>query len=473
MTTETLLIKNADLLCTMTMDARKCSPANITGQVGDHCGAEIKNGGLFARNGVIEAVGETGNLPSTADKVIDMTGHVVIPGMINTHHHMFQNLTRAVPAAQNAPLFGWLQTLYPIWCHLGPDHIYWSNALGMAELALTGCTTSSDHLYLYPNGARLDDSFAAASDIGMRFHGTRGSMSIGESKGGLPPDRLTEDEPGILKDCQRVIETYHNAERHAMQRVALAPCSPFSVSMDLMRETAKMARAYKVGLHTHLAENVEDIEYSLTSFGMRPGEYIDAVEWVGHDVWHAHCVQLNKDEIDLFARTGTGIAHCPCSNMRLASGIAPVREMLDAGVKVGLGVDGSASNDSGHMLNEARQAMLLQRVMKTSDALTARQSLAIATRGGAAVLGRDDIGQLAPGYAADIAAFNCRGIDFAGAAWDLLAGLLFCGSTKTSYTIINGKIIVDQGQLVTMDMPKLLENHHAMMNDLMSKAQLA
>ena len=455
----TLLLKNADLLCTMAS-----SEANSFGE-------EITQAGIFARNGIIEQVGKSYDLPKTADHVIDLSGHVVIPGMVNTHHHMFQNLTRAVPAAQNAPLFGWLQTLYPIWCHLGPEHIYWSNALGMAELALTGCTTSSDHLYLYPNGARLDDSFAAANDIGMRFHGTRGSMSIGEAQGGLPPDRLTEDEPAILEDCQRVIEKYHNAERHAMQRVALAPCSPFSVSMDLMSETAKMARAYKVGLHTHLAENVEDIDYSLASFGMRPGEYIEAVGWVGHDVWHAHCVQLDKDEIDLFARTNTSIAHCPCSNMRLASGIAPIREMLDAGINIGLGVDGSASNDSGHMLNEARQAMLLQRVMKTGDALTARQSLALATRGGAAVLGRDDIGQLAPGFAADIAAFDCRGIDFAGAAWDLLAGLLFCGSSKTNYTIINGKIIVDQGQLVTMDMPKLLENHNAMTADLMRKAQ--
>ena len=361
----------------------------------------------------------------TADHVIDLQGHVVIPGMVNTHHHMFQNLTRAVPAAQNAPLFGWLQTLYPIWCHLGPEHIYWSNALGMAELALTGCTTSSRPSMPFPNGEKRASDSIAANDIGMRFHGTRGSMSIGETQGGLPPDRLTEDEPAILKDCQRVIEMYHNAERHAMQRVALAPCSPFSVSIDLMSETAKMARAYKVGLHTHLAENVEDIDYSLNSYGMRPGEYIEAVGWVGHDVWHAHCVQLDKDEIDLFARTDTGIAHCPCSNMQLASGIAPIREMLDAGINIGLGVDGSASNDSGHMLNEARQAMLLQRVMKTGDALTAHANRSrLQHAAGAAVLGRNDIGQLSPGFAADIAAFDCRGIDFAGAGWDLLAGLV-------------------------------------------------
>jgi len=471
MADKTLLLKNANLLCTMEpRDAGGGRSKAHVGRPGDHCGTEIKNGGLFARNGVIEAVGDTDSLPADADTVIDMTGHVVIPGMVNTHHHMFQNLTRAVPAAQNAPLFGWLQTLYPIWCNLGPDHIYWSNALAMAELALSGCTTSSDHLYLYPNGARLDDSFAAAADIGMRFHGTRGSMSIGESKGGLPPDRVTEAEPAILADCQRLIEIHHNADRYAMHRVALAPCSPFSVSMDLMRETAHMARAYLVGMHTHLAENSEDIDYSLARFGMRPGEYIEAVEWIGNDVWHAHCVQLDPQEINLFARTGTGIAHCPCSNMRLSSGIAPIREMIDAGVKVGLGVDGSASNDSGHMLNEARQAMLLQRVMKSGDAMTARESLALATRGGAAVLNRDDIGILAPGYAADIAAFDCRGIDFAGAEWDLLAGLLFCGPIKTSYTIINGKIIVDQGQLVSMDMQHLLSKHRAMTADLMSKA---
>jgi len=460
----TLLLKNADLLCTM---SPKRGDAKGGGKdVGD----EIRNGGLFARDGVIEAVGPSTNLPDDADIVLDMRGHIVIPGMVNTHHHLFQNLTRAVPAAQNAPLFGWLQTLYPIWSHLGPEHIYWSTALGLAELALSGCTTSSDHLYLYPNGARLDDAMAAARDVGVRFHGTRGSMSIGESNGGLPPDILCAPEPDILADCQRVIEAHHNPDRFAMQRIALAPCSPFSVSMDLMRETARMARSFGVGLHTHLAENVEDIDYSLATYGMRPGEYIEAVEWTGDDVWHAHCVQLDTDEINLFARTGTGVAHCPCSNMRLASGIAPVRGMLDSGVKVGLGVDGSASNDSGHMLNEARQAMLLQRVNQGGDAMSAREALSVATRGGAAVLGRDDIGRLAPGMAADIACFDRRQIDFAGGEWDMLASLLFCGPAKTSYTIINGKIVVAEGQLATMEMSRLLANHARMVHDLMEKS---
>lgn len=465
MSDQTLLLKHADLLCTM----QPSSPA-ATPRAGDDVGAEIVNGGLFIRNGVIEQVGPSDTLPDSADTVLDMTGHVVIPGMVNTHHHLFQNLTRAVPAAQNAPLFGWLQTLYPIWSHMGPDHIYWSTALGLAELALSGCTTSSDHLYLYPNGARLDDSLAAAADIGMRFHGTRGSMSIGESKGGLPPDALCAPESEILADSQRLIEAHHNSDRYAMQRVALAPCSPFSVSMDLMRETAKMARSYGVGMHTHLAENIEDIDYSLAIFGMRPGDYIEAVEWTGDDVWHAHCVQLDPAEIDLFARTGTGVAHCPCSNMRLASGIAPVRQMLDSGVKVGLGVDGSASNDSGHMMNEARQTMLLQRVNQGGDAMSAREALAVATRGGAAVLGRDDIGMLAPGMAADIACFDRRTIDFAGSEWDPLASLIFCGPQKANYTIINGEIVVAEGQLASMDIGKLLQNHKRMAHDLMRQS---
>ena len=458
MSDQTLLLKNADVLCTM---------AGTDG-CGSNIEAEIKNGGLFARNGVIEAVGKSNSLPQTADTIIDMKGHVVIPGMVNTHHHLFQNLTRAVPAAQNSELFGWLKTLYPIWSNIGPEHVYWSTALGLAELALSGCTTSSDHLYIYPNGAKLEDSLSAAEDVGVRFHGTRGSMSIGESQGGLPPDSLTEKESFILSESQRLIETFNDNKRYAMQRVALAPCSPFSVSIDLMRESAAMARSYGVGLHTHLAENVEDIEYCLQQFGMRPGEYIEAVGWTGDDVWHAHCVQLNSEEINLFAKTGTGVAHCPCSNMRLASGIAPVRQMLDTGVKVGLGVDGSASNDSGNMLNEARQTMLLQRVNSKASAMTAREALQVATRGGASVLNRDDIGMLAPGYAADITAFKRDNVDFSGSDWDPVASLVFCGPGKANYTIINGKVIVSEGQLTTIPMEKLVHKHNNLSHDLIN-----
>ena len=455
---QTLLLKNADVLCTMSEPGE--NESNIE--------SEIKGGGLFARNGIIEAVGESSSLPQIADTIIDMKGHVVIPGMVNTHHHLFQNLTRAVPAAQNSELFGWLKTLYPIWSNIGPEHVYWSTALGLAELALSGCTTSSDHLYIYPNGAKLDDSLSAASDIGVRFHGTRGSMSIGESQGGLPPDSLTEKETFILSESQRLIETYNDSGRYAMQRVALAPCSPFSVSIDLMRESAAMARSYGVGLHTHLAENAEDIEYGLQQFGMRPGEYVEAVGWTGDDVWHAHCVQLNSEEINLFAKTGTGIAHCPCSNMRLASGIAPVRQMLDAGVKVGLGVDGSASNDSGNMLNEARQTMLLQRVNSKASTMTAREALRVATKGGASVLNRDDIGMLVPGYAADITAFKRDNVDFSGSDWDPVASLVFCGPSKANYTIINGKIVVSEGQLTSIPMEKLVHEHSKLSRDLIN-----
>ena len=455
---QTLLLKNADVLCTMSEPGE--NESNIE--------SEIKGGGLFARNGIIEAVGESSSLPQIADTIIDMKGHVVIPGMVNTHHHLFQNLTRAVPAAQNSELFGWLKTLYPIWSNIGPEHVYWSTALGLAELALSGCTTSSDHLYIYPNGAKLDDSLSAASDIGVRFHGTRGSMSIGESEGGLPPDSLTEKESFILSESQRLIETYNDSSRYAMQRVALAPCSPFSVSIDLMRESAAMARSYGVGLHTHLAENAEDIEYGLQQFGMRPGEYVEAVGWTGDDVWHAHCVQLNSEEINLFAKTGTGIAHCPCSNMRLASGIAPVRQMLDTGVKVGLGVDGSASNDSGNMLNEARQTMLLQRVNSKASTMTARETLRVATKGGASVLNRDDIGMLVPGYAADITAFKRDNVDFSGSDWDPVASLVFCGPSKANYTIINGKIVVSEGQLTSIPMEKLVHEHSKLSRDLIN-----
>ena len=447
----TLLLKDAMVIATM----------NDTDD-------ELKDASVFIRDGVIEAVGPAAELPDQADDVINMQGHVLIPGMVNTHHHLFQNLTRVVPAAQNETLFGWLKTLYPIWSQIKPDQFYTAVALGLAELALSGCTTSSDHQYIFPNGARLDDSIAAAQDVGVRFTATRGAMSIGESKGGLPPDFLTEDEDFIMKDSERVVDSFHDARPYAMTHVALAPCSPFTVTTELMRDAAIMAREKKVGLHTHLAENVEDIEYSEANYGKRPGDYAEELGWVGDDVWHAHCVQLNHDEINLFARTGTGVAHCPCSNMRLASGIAPVRKMRDHGVKVGLGVDGSSSNDSGHMMNEARQAMLLQRVGGDPAALTARDALAMATRDGAKVLNRKDIGVIAPGFAADIAAFDTNVIDFAGAHSDPVAALIFCGPVKTNHTIINGKPVVRDGVLTTMDLRALMQRHRKYSIDLVN-----
>ena len=449
----TLLLKNADHIATMDDNRR-----------------ELSNASIFIRDGVIEAIGDPVDLPIDADEVIDLSGHVVIPGMVNTHHHLFQNLTRVVPAAQNETLFGWLKTLYPIWSRIGPDQFYAAVALGLAELALSGCTTSSDHQYIFPNGARLDDSIAAARDVGVRFTATRGSMSIGESNGGLPPDFLTEKEDFIIEDSIRLVDEFHDAQKYAMTHVALAPCSPFTVSTELMRDSAILAREKGVGLHTHLAENIEDIEYSEVRFGKRPGDYAEDLGWVGDDVWHAHCVQLNHDEIDLFARTGTGVAHCPCSNMRLASGIAPVRKMRDHGVKVGLGVDGSSSNDSGHIMNEARQAMLLQRVGGDPAALTARDALEIATRDGARVLNRQDIGVLALGYAADIAIFDHNVIDFAGAHSDPIAALIFCGPVKPRHTIINGKLVVRDGQLTTMNLQELMQRHRKFSIDLVNNA---
>ncbi len=452
----TLLVKNISHLFTMQRDAIK----------GEESEFELQDAALFCRDGIIEQVGRTSDLPNQADEILDLSGHVVIPGLINTHHHLYQNLTRVVPGAQDAPLFGWLQTLYPIWGKLGSDHIFSSARVGLAELALSGCTTSSDHLYLFPNDARLDDEIRAAQDIGLRFHATRGSMSIGESSGGLPPDDLVEDEESILEDCVRVIEAHHDPTPFAMTRIALAPCSPFSVSQKLMLDSAEMARKFGVGLHTHLAENVEDINYSQEKFGMRPGEYIQSLGWTGSDVWHAHCVQLDASEIELFAATKTGIAHCPCSNMRLASGIAPVREMIDADVRVGLGVDGSASNDSAHLLSEARQALLLQRVLKGAAALTAREALRLATIGGADVLNRDDIGSLQVGKAADFAAFRTDQLNMAGCSWDPVSALIFCGPFNSAYTVVQGKQVVAEGQLVNQDLSELLDYHRQLTIDL-------
>nr|PZN59034.1 MAG: 8-oxoguanine deaminase [Chloroflexota bacterium] len=437
----TLLLKNIHTLVTMD-DARR----------------EIANGALFIRDGVIEAVGTLDEMPPGADRTIDLSGHVVLPGLINTHHHMFQSLTRAL--AQDLELFGWLRTLYPIWSRLTGEAIYVSAKLAMAELILSGCTTSSDHLYIYPNDVTLEDEIRAAQEIGLRFHAARGAMSVGESKGGLPPDSIVEDEEAILRDMRRVIEAYHDAGRYAMLRIVVAPCSPFTVSQNLMREAAALARSYDVHLHTHLAENDNDVAYSLEVFGQRPGEYAQDAGWVGTDVWHAHCVKLNDDEVDLFGRTRTGICHCPSSNMRLASGIAPVRRMIDANARVGLGVDGSASNDSGHLLGEARQAMLLQRVQGNPAALSAREALYLATRGGAAVLGRDDVGALAPGMAADLAAFRLDQAAFAGALHDPVAALVFCQPANADFVLINGRIVVSDGVLQTVDLLALVEQHN-------------
>ena len=448
---KTLLVKNAAVLVTMD-DARR----------------ELRDAGLYIEDNRIVAVGPTATLPATADEILDLRGHIVLPGRINTHHHMYQSLPRAVPAAQDVELFGWLETLYPIWARLTPEMIRVSALTAMAELILSGCTTSSDHLYLYPNGARLDDTIESAARIGLRFHASRGSMSVGRSAGGLPPDSLVENEATILRDTQRLIETHHDASRYAMQRIVVAPCSPFSVSRDLMRESAALARTHGVSLHTHLAENANDVAYSREKFNRTPAEYAEELGWVGRDVWHAHCVQLDDHGIDLFARTGTGVAHCPCSNMRLASGIAPICKMTKRGVSVGLGVDGSASNDSAHLLGEARQAMLLQRVGFGPAAMTARDALTLATRGGAAVLNRDDIGVLAPGMAADFIAFDLANPNFAGALHDPVAALVFCTPAQVALSVINGHVVARDGQLTTVDLPVIIEHHNQLAATLLN-----
>ncbi len=444
----TLLVKSIHTL--VTMDAAR---------------REINNGALFIRDGIIEAVGTIADMPAeAADQQIDLRQHIVIPGLVNTHHHMYQSLTRVI--AQDHELFDWLRTLYPIWSRINGEAIYISAKLAMAELLLSGCTTSSDHLYLYPNDSKLDDEIRAAQEIGIRFHAARGAMSVGESKGGLPPNSMVEGEENILIDMRRVIEQFDDAKRHSMLRIVIAPCSPFTVSQHLMRESAALARSYGVRLHTHLAETPGDVAYSLEKFGLLPGDYARDVGWVGADVWHAHCVCLNEREIGLFARTGTGVAHCPSSNMRLASGIAPVRKMRDANVKVGLGVDGSASNDGGHLLNEARMAMLLQRAGGNPAGMKAREALELGTLGGAAVLGRDDIGALAPGMSADFVAYRLDNVAFAGAQHDPVAALVLCQSQNVDLSVINGRIVVQDGVLKTVDLPVLVEQHNAISRKL-------
>jgi cytosine/adenosine deaminase-related metal-dependent hydrolase len=440
----TLLLRHADHLVTMD-DQRR----------------EIADGAVLIEDQRIIAAGPSAELPDSADEVIDCRGMLLLPGLVNTHHHLYQTLTRAMPGAQDAELFGWLKTLYPIWSRLRGEDIYISAKLGLTELLLSGCTTSSDHLYIYPNDARIDDEIRAAQELGIRFHAARGSMSVGESQGGLPPDSVVEDEQAILRDTRRVIEQYHDAAPYAMLQVVVAPCSPFSVSQNLMREAAALARSYGVRLHTHLAENANDVTYSMARFGQTPGDYAESVGWVGADVWHAHCVKLDDRAIELFGRTQTGICHCPSSNMRLASGIAPLGAMLRAQVPLGLGVDGSASNDSSHLLAEARMAMLLQRVGGDPAALSARQALELATRGGAQVLGRDDIGSLAVGKAADIVGWSLDRLAYAGALHDPVAALVFCQPQNVDLAIVNGQQRVRNGEVVGLDLPALVAAHNA------------
>lgn len=429
-----LLIRNADLALTMDDERRELAGCDI-----------LVEGGRIARIGA--------GLEADA-AIVDAAGCLVTPGLVNTHHHLYQTLTRAVPGAQDALLFGWLETLYPIWSRFGPEEMRVSAMVGLAELALSGCSMTSDHLYLFPNGSRIDDTIEAAREIGLRFHPTRGAMSIGRSTGGLPPDSLVEREGDILDDAARLVDQYHDPAEGSMLRVGIAPCSPFSVSRELMRDAALLAREKGVMLHTHLAENDEDVAYSEERFGCRPGQYAEDLGWTGDDVWHAHCVKLDAAEIGLFARSRTGVAHCPCSNCRLGSGIAPLRAMRDADVKVGLGVDGSASNDSGNLVAEARQAMLLQRVSLGADAMSAREALEVATRGGADVLGRSECGRLAEGKRADIAIWDMTRIEAAG-SWDA-AALLLAGPTQVRDLLVDGRPVVRDGAIVSGEFPAAL-----------------
>jgi 8-oxoguanine deaminase len=431
---------------------------------------EIRDGGLFIRDGFIEQVSTTGTLPSTADTVLDLTDHLVLPGLVNTHHHFSQTLTRAVPAAQDVNLFHWLTTLYPIWARMTPDDIFTSAQTALAELALSGCTTAADHLYLFPNGSRLDDEIAAAHEVGLRLQASRGSMSLGASNGGLPPDAIVESDDAILRDSQRVIERYHDPKPGAMVQIVLAPCSPFSVTADLLKQSAQLARQYGVHLHTHLAETEDEVQFCLHTVGHRPVDYMQAVEWVGEDVWFAHAVWVQDAEITVLAKHHCGVAHCPTSNMRLASGIAPVQAYRAAGINVGLGVDGSASNDGSHLLAEVRTALLVARVKEgltgysfshdpQRTLMTAREALALGTRGGAAVLGRQDVGSLARGKCADFCAINLNRLGFTG-MHDPVAAMVFGQPVNVDYTVVAGKFIVKDGHLATVDARQLVEKHH-------------
>ncbi len=434
-------------------------------------GEEITGASVFVRNGWIEQVGRRDEVAGDADEVVDLSDHVVLPGLVNTHHHLYQTLTRVVPGAQDQGLFGWLRTLYPIWARMTPDHVRTSTSVGLAELALSGCTTAFDHHYLWPNGSRLDDQVEGAQELNMRFHISRGSMSLGHSDGGLPPDSVVESENAILEDSQRVVAEFHDGDRGSMRRIVLAPCSPFSVTGDLMRESASLARDLGVRMHTHLAETHDEEDFCRNSFGMRPVEYMESLGWAGEDVWYAHAVHVADDEIERMASSRTGVAHCPTSNMRLASGLAPVTRYLSRGVRVGLGVDGSASNDGSHLLNEARQALLLNRLAVSpgigeGPQITAREALRLATVGGAEILGRDDIGEVAVGKAADLIAIDLSRIEMAGAHHDPIAAVVMCGPLGVDHSWVGGRPLVSDGAVAGLDLERLVALHNELSKDL-------
>lgn len=416
------------------------------------------------------------NIAAEADRVIDARSMIVLPGFINTHHHLYQTLTRVVPQVQDAELFDWLVQLYEIWRGITPEAVHTGALVGLGELMLTGCTTAADHHYVYPRNFGADplaEEIRAAQELGIRFHPTRGSMSRGKSDGGLPPDDLVQSEDEILRHSEAAIATHHDPEPFSMCRIALAPCSPFSVTTELLRDSAQLARDKGVRLHTHLAETLDEETYCLEMHGLRPLEYMEKVDWLGDDVWYAHGVHLNPAELDLMARTGTGVAHCPVSNLRLGSGIAPVPTMMKKGVPVGLAVDGSASNDSSNMLKELQVCLLAHRIGEAGPtAMGAMEVLRMATRGGARVLGRNDIGMLAPGMAADVILYNVDELGFAGASHDIIAALLFCGTSQRVHTsIINGQVVVDEGRLIGLDEKELVEKANRIALELTAKAR--
>lgn len=416
-----------------------------------------KNVDVLIKDNLIEKIGK--NLPDKADRTIDCSSCVVLPGFVNTHHHFYQTLTRNLPEVQNSKLFIWLTYLYEIWKKIDPEAVKYSSLLAMAELMKTGCTATTDHHYLYPKGFDGDImsiQFSAADTLGMRFSPTRGSMSLSRKDGGLPPDSVVQSEDEILSDSERVIKLFHDPDPMAMHKVVLAPCSPFSVTKSLMSESARLARKYSVRLHTHLCETIDEEETCMKMYGIRPVELMQECSLIGPDVFYAHGIHFNDEELKVLKETGSQVAHCPSSNMRLGSGICRVREMLDMGITVGIGVDGSASNDSSDMLGEMRMALLLQRVKNGSDSLSARDVIKMATVNGASMLGYGKIGKIKEGWGADIAIFDVSGISYAGAQSDPVAALLFTGiSHESKYTIINGKVTVDNGKLVNFDEEEL------------------